>query len=357
MTKEFKPFTRDTLEDALTLVRERFPEHAQEILRQALENPSLPDGTGTGAIGYRDGRPVALQLGMPRKIFLGREHILGLAGGMTCKTLKGCPLSILLETIDRGCPLGGNVRMTFGNTCCSATSQMDEAGGSTLGPVSCTCFRYAVIRPLDFVSYVIRRKILKRDIPNWGEALPEGREWSQRFGDIEVRREFLLDMMSLTSFWTRYVKGNKGVVLSRSPRDLAWLFNDRIATSQCVFLGAYSGKDCVGYIILTSPVVSARRWYIGDMIAIHNDVRIIDFLLSSAKRFLRNCTPAFLFETIGFPMYVQNTIARHMPFARDAGCNYFSYSFTSQELGDRYDTMLNSADSWFFGPYDGDMCM
>lgn len=357
MTKEFKTFTRATLDDALTLVRERFPAHAQEIARQALENPSLSDGMGSGAIGYRDGRPVALQLGMPRKVYLGQDQILGLVGGMTCKALKGCPLSVLLETIDRGCPLGGNVKISFGNTCCSSTSQMDEVNGAILGPASCTNFRYAVIRVIDFVQYVIRRKIFRMGIPHWDDALPVGNAWSRRVGDIEVKREFSFCTESLSSFWTRYLRGNKGLVASRTPEELAWIFNDRLVKSQCVLLGAYTRNECVGYIILTSPSASARRWCIGDMIALRNDAEIISVLLSSAKRFLRRCTPAFLFETIGFPMCIQDTIALHMPFKRKVNCNFFSYAFADQDWKDRYSKLINSSVSWFFGPYDGDMCM
>ena len=357
MTTEYKPFTQATLDDALALVRERFPEHAQEMTRQALRNPYLKPGMGSGTIGYRDGRPVALHLGMPRKVSCGQEQIEGLIGGTTCKARKGCPLSVLLETIDRACVCGDADTLMFGNTCCSSTSQMDEAGGSTLGPVSCTYFNYAVIRPFDFLIYVIRRKVFKRAIPNWNDALPIGKKWRRQCGGIEVRRELSLDKSSLASFWSRYLQANKGVVLSRTPEELEWLFTDRLKTSQCVFLGGFCGAECVGYVILTTASAAARRWAVGDLIAIRNDEKIIDSLLVAAKHFLRCCTPAFLFETIGFPMHAQKTIQRRMPFKRDAGCNYFAYSFSTKSLNDRYFKLLNSSDSWFFGPYDGDMCM
>ena len=354
---EYKSFTQATLGDALALVRERFPEHAQEMTRQALRNPCLKPSMGSGMIGYRDGRPVALQLGMPRKVYCGQNQIRGLVGGTTCKALKGCPLSVLLETIDRANDCGDEDTLAFGNTCCSATSQMDEASGGNIGPISCTYYKYAVIRPFAFVAYVFRRKVLKLAIPNWKDALPRDKKWSRQCGMIEVRRELSLDRASLASFWSRYLQTNKGVVLSRTPEELEWLFSARLKTSRSVFLGAFCGGECIGYIILTAETPAARRWAIGDLIAIQNDEEIIDELLVSAKHFLRRCTPAFLFETMGFPMYVQKTFHRRMPFKRAAVCNYFAYSFSTENLRDRYSELLSSQDSWFFGPYDGDMCM
>ncbi len=357
MTKEFKTFTRATLDDALTLVRERFPAHAQEIARQALENPSLSDGMGSGAIGYRDGRPVALQLGMPRKVYLGQDQILGLVGGMTCKALKGCPLSLLLETIDRSCFTDDENTIYFGNTCCNATADMDSAGGSMPGPDSCSRYRYAMIRKFDFLRYVVRRKALKLSIPNWNPALPKGREWSCKIAGLEIRREMRLDQNALELFWSAYLKKNSGIVLSRAFDDLQWLFGDRIASSRCVFLGCRREGALQGYIILKTSTDAGRRWGIADMIATENDPKVIDTMLQAAKRFLKQCTKAFLFETMGFPVCIQPILAKNLPCSRAAACNFFAYTYANDALKRHCDAILNSPKSWFFGPYDGDMCM
>ena len=89
MVKEYKPFVRETLADVLPLVRQRFNEEACEITRLALKNPYLQQGSSSGAVGYKDGQPVAFQIEMPRDVYLGTERLHGLIGGMTCKAEKG----------------------------------------------------------------------------------------------------------------------------------------------------------------------------------------------------------------------------------------------------------------------------
>ena len=357
MLKEYKPLTWETLEDALTLVRARFPASAVDIVRRALCNPSLKNGDSIGMIGYRDGRPVALQMEMLRWLHFAGRRILGVIGGMTCKAVRGCPLSVMLETVDRSYAAVKDVQVFFGNTCCSATAQLDAQSGSRTGPDSCTRHRFAVLRPLRFVAYLVRRKILKLPIPDWASALPDNSGLSFTAGKIRIVRLDGFDTVLFGDFWESYLKRCEGLVLSRSVEELRWLFGDRVRSSRCVILGAMREDRLLGYVILTAESDAARRWAIGDLIAIGNDASVIGVLLKGAKKFLKCKTPAMLLETIGFPTFIQPMLGRHLPYSRSAGCNFFSYAFADTEVRSKCEKVLDSPQSWFFGPYDGDMCM
>jgi len=358
MTKTIKPFCEETLDDALDLVEARFGRGACAQARKILRNPLRKLCADAGAIGYRDGRPVCFQSAMLRRCYFGKKELLAVVGGMTCKVEKGCPASLLLETIARAeAPRLGSA-LNFGNSCCQATASLDEEGGGSRGPESCTRYLWRAIRPLACLSYAVRRKVLKASVPKWPAFNTLGTiDFSFSDECWTVRRNGIGDLAFLTPLMRRYLAFNKGFVCSRTEEEVVWMYGERIANGQAVVLSAAdSAGEAQGFIIFGSNA-AARRWIVMDWFAIRNDVRCLEVLLKAACRFLKLQTPAMMLEAGGFPTLVQPILQKYLPYVRETGVNAFSWGTADEALKMQLERTLDASESWFFGPYDGDLCM
>lgn len=358
---DVKPLIDETLPDAEQVVRSRFPASAIGILHKVMRNPMRKVCAEAGDIAYEDGRPIAFQAFSGREMFFGREHVRGNVGGMTVI----CAGASVEAMIDIGAAARKNRighEMGFGNTQCAATEKMAVKAKATLGPNSCCWYRYRPVRWLNFIWYCFSRKVLKRPIPDWPDFDAfRIRDFSVRFEDGEVQRLLSFDER-FDDFWSQYVATNQGLVCSRTVEELNWIFGEEVKSGQAVILGYFTRDRLDGYVILKSGSSAGRRWQIMDWIALGNDKKILDRLLAAGCRYLRKCTPAMLVESIGYPTFVQDILKRHLPFKRFAGNNFFSYGYRKHKDGDTTfkdacESVIDTEKSWFFGPYDGDMCM
>ena len=357
MIKEYKPFTEETLDDALSVIRERFPPSAEEIARKVLRNPLRKLCSDAGTIGYRDGRPVCFQANMLRRFYFGTKPVLGVAGGLVCKALKGCPLSMLMEVIDRSSNPRAGAAFTFGNSCCSSTADMYDNGGANAGCPSCARELWRPVRIVGCLGYVFRRKILRRPVPTWSAfntltcpAFDVHDEDLSICRALDVRTDFFDTLM------TDYLTTNEGVVASRTEDEVAWMFEDKIKDGRAVLLCATQGQKPVGYIVFGSDE-AARRWMLMDWFARNNDFSVLSKLLKVACTFLRKNTPAIIFETRGFPSFAQPILKRYLPFIQQKGVNFFTWSFLPNREIEGFKAAAYTDKSWFFGPYDGDLVM
>jgi len=357
MTKTYKPFTEETLDDALAVIRERFPPSAVDIAKKVLANPLRKLCPDAGTIGYRDGRPVCFQATMLRRLYYGKKEIFGQVGGLTCKVLKGCPLSVMLETIERAEMPRLDISIFYGNSCCAATANMDQSQGGCQGPDSCARSLWRPVRPLSCLLYVVRRKLLKRDVPNWPAFdTRQSADFSMAVGDLCITREMNVQSSFFDVLMTDYLQWNEGLVSSRTAAEVDWMFGSRIASGQAVLLCARRDETPVGYILVGSDE-AARRWRILDWFSVGNAGLVLDALLASASRFIRQETPGFMLEVRGFPDFSQEILRRHLPFTQQRGVNFFAWgspvaSLTTAVLQDGAEKK-----GWFFSPYDGDLVM
>lgn len=355
MIKEYKPFTEETLDDALSVVRERFPRSAEVVVRKVLRNPLRSIDSDAGIVGYRDGKPVCFQAHMIRRLYFGQAEVFGGVGGLTCKVNKGCPLSVMLETIDRAC-YRANEQLLFGNSCCAATAEMDEGTGSFPGPATCSRSLWRPIRFWDCLWYVVRRKIFKMPIPDWPKGdLGTGRNFESRMGDLCVKREGQITPDFFDALMADYLTTNRGLVSSRSAEEIEWMYGDKLRDDRALLLCARRNGRPTGYIMVGSDHC-LRRWVILDWFAVRNDLRCLEELLKSTCRFLRRYTPAFMIETRGFPSFVQPVLKKYLSFTQQRGNNYFSW-YVLPQYERECRAVADSAESWFFGPYDGDLHM
>lgn len=357
MKTEYKTLDESTARDVRELVETRFGKSALSILEQILRNPLRKLNSDAGAVGYRGGRAVCLQAEMLRRLYVGWEPIFGLVGGMTCKTRKGCPLRVLLETIDRAAvPKNGSV-MVFGNSCVESTAKLSAEAGGVVGPESCTRYLWRAVRPFDCLCYFLRRKILKLDVPDWKPFSTRGSlGFSLPTNGLAIRCVPQIDPCLFDGMMKRYLMGNRGVVCSRSAEELNWIFGERVKRGEVVVLGAFRAGELMGYLMMDGRK-EARRWEIKDWIAVNNDLHVLETLLKAACLFLKRLTPAMMLEVIGFEQRVQPILKRYLPHERGMGHNTFSWNAVDEAWRTRLNGELTSGEGWFYGPYDGDWCM
>ena len=358
---EVRPLTDDSLPDAEQVVRSRFPVSAIGILHKVMRNPMRKVCAEAGDIAYEDGRPIAFQALSGREMLFGSESLRGNVGGMTVLS-EGASVEAMIDIKAASVKNRIGHRMGFGNTLCAATEKMARKTKDLLGPESCCWYRFKPIRPLVFLGYCIRRKVLKLAMPSWTpfNSLATGDfVWTQ--GDVSVRRLFAFDP-GFDDFWQRYRETNLGLVCSRTKEELDWIFGDEVAKGTAALLATYRGADLVGFVVLKDESDAGSRWQIMDWIALRNEATLLDALLAASVAFLRERTPAMLLESIGFPTFIQPVLKRHLPFRRTAGNNFFSYGYRKRKtegkaFAEACEAVIDTPKSWFFGPYDGDMCM
>lgn len=358
---DVKELTDSTYSDAEKVVRNRFPESAVGILQKEMRNPMCRQHACVGDIAYDDGNPICFQAFVLRGLLLGARKCLGHVAGMTVLASEA-PVEALIDVKAASVSHRVDYEIGFGNTLCKATEKMAKRHKDKFGPVSCTYWRFNPIRKLSFLWYCFSRKVLKRPIPDWPDFDAfKIRDFSVRFEDAEVRRLLSFDE-KFDDFWSRYVATNQGLVCSRTVEELEWIFGEEVKSGRAVVLGYFTCDRLDGYVILKSGSSAGRRWQVMDWIALKNDKKILDRLLAAGCKYLRKCTPAMLVESIGYPTFVQDILKRHLPFKRFAGNNFFSYGYRKHKDGnttfkDACEAVIDTEKSWFFGPYDGDMCM
>lgn len=358
---EVKPLTEETQSDAQKVISARFPTSALVVLDKVLRNPARRICSEVGDIAYDDGRPVGLQALIGKKIYLGRCSSYANVGGLTV-LLEDAPVEAMIDI--KAASLKNRLKnlIGFGNTLCAATEKMARKAKDSFGPESSCWYRYRPVRWFDFGWYCFSRKVLKRPIPNWAkfDSLSV-KPFRWRFGDFVVERVLSFDSR-FDEFWSRYVESNEGLVCSRTVEELEWIFGDEIRNGRAVVLGLLEKGQLNGYLVLKDEGESGRRWQVMDWVALGNDAKRLNALLAAGCRFLKSRTPAMLVESIGFPTFIQEVIKKHLPFMRYAGNNFFSYGYRKpktegKEFAEKCEAVINTPKSWFFGPYDGDMCM
>ena len=351
----WRPFSDKTLADAEVVVRQSFGSDVVPLLGKILRNPALADirAQESGDIVYCNGEPVGFEALMPRRLYLRNRMYLGSVGSTMGLKPDVSPL-VLLSLMKRNIAQRCGSILWFANTANATSVKMNRhLGIRGCGPCTWDEIRYAVIHPFSFAAMILRRKVLRRCQKKAPElALPIRDELVMRTGALEIRRMVKFDVKMFDAFWCGYVKANKGLVSSRSAAELEWMFGDRLATGEDVLLVACEDGRVAGFTVLRS--CQGGWWRIADLIASGNDETILGALLKGAKRFLRKRTGAALLTSRGFPESAMCVIGKYLPNKRPTGGNAFLWKFYDTENTRDVGDVANDANSWFFGPYDGD---
>ena len=354
---EVKALTEETQGDAERVVHSRFGENGVAILRKAMRNPMRRVCVSAGDLAYEDGRPASLQGTILRKLHWCDEAIVGTVGGLTASIPGSSEAAYVDVQLASYKPKGGSV-IGFGNSANANSALVARKNKKIfLGPESCTRYLWRAIRPLECLSYFVRRKVLKSAMPRWK---PFGRlpdiAWDEECGGGRICRVREPTLEFFDVLMARYLKTNQGLVCSRTAEEIDWIFGEWIRTGEVVVLGAFDGEGPAGYILLKTDAF-AKRWKIHDWFAVENRADILEPLLASACRFLKKRTPAMMLEVEGFPTWVQPMLKKYLPQVREVGFNQFSWGSRDKEFKAKVMPIIDSPKSWFFGPYDGDECM
>lgn len=352
-----RPLTEETFNDAKSVVLARFSDSALGVLAKTMKNPLRRDCPEIGEIVYEEsGRAVGFRAANRRRMHFCQELLLGRVRGLTCR-LKDSSKEVMSALCEaqllnpRGC------KIAFSNTQSVPTEQRAIQMGATLGPKSCTRFLCCIIRPLRFFIYFMAKILLKKDaFKGQKGSLSNRSEFKYSVGNVIVERAHHIDKKFFDSLNEDYMKANEGIASDRDGESLSWLFENEVEHGQVVFLCARQNDAGVGYIALKADS-NASHWLVVDWFALKNDSGVLSVLLRSAKRFLKQCTPALVCKVIGFPEYVQPLLKKHFPFERKTNVNWFSYNFLDTALADKCSSAVIAERSWFFGPLDGDFCM
>ncbi len=352
-----KQFSEETIEDALSVVRDRFGDDACEQARLVLQNPLRRVCSSSGDVAYEKGVPVGFQAAILRRGVMGGQEFLCVVGGMLAMRRDASPVSLVSLMKSTIMPRGGSV-MFLANTSIPTSMKMNRLlGVDGQGCPSCGVVRFSVLRFGQFARFCLHGKL-----PKWMASV--GDVLGMIFSPLLLRRQrtrtksrrvMAIDHLGFDSFWKEYVSQADGIVLSRTAEELSWLFSNGLQQGRNVLLSRSDGDRIVGYIVLRAKDHAHSRWLIADWIALKNDCDILSDLLLDAIRFLRRNKSAVFLESIGFRSDVQGIIHRHLPFTRKAPNNSTIYKAFSPEV----ERELKKADhcGWFFGPYDGDRCM
>jgi len=332
---EYLSFTEKTQAIVRRLTDVAFLPESAALVAKLLANPLRRIDPDAGDLAVENGVTISFQAAIARKVVFEGRKIPAMTGGML-SSVPGTDPTIIFEIVEKSTlPRAGSV-FYFGNTACKAALRLNKLRGiSGVGPDSCAAQRLQPIHWMRFAWYMFLHKVFHR--PNLG-----GKEKRYQGGE---------KFDGLDEFWQRYVKNVTGLCSSRTLPELRWAFGE----DKYVILR--HGDDKVdGYIVLKSDD-TGNRWAIADWIALNNDEKILEDLLVAAKRFLKRKTHAMLFQTTGFPTFVQPILARHFKYSRPLNSNEFLYRFDDAALKEKVLPLMDTKESWFFGPYDGDACL
>ncbi len=353
MSTEIQNLSNKNLDAVKVLVSEMFSPESFSIVEQAMKNPLLkqyPD-VSLGEVAIKDGKPTAFRMAVLRRLYFGQRPILGVVGSTLCSR-KGTPGALLVGLLRRNIASRGGSEIFFTNTSCAASGKLNRAVGvKGQGPDSSTVDHVAIVRLLPALTYLLR-KALRRGIRQ--VSLPSVEKgFSVKISGCDITRVHDLDQSAIDEFWCKYLKGNKGLVCSRSGAEVDWMFGDRIRKGSIVLLQALRENVLIGYVVLNLNSDGAVR--VLDIIALGNDNAILKALLKASRKFIRTCTNHFLLKIAGYPPGHSEVFKSVFKFKRPFGYNPCLYKF---EKGSEIDlAQMTSSDSWFFGPYDGDLAM
>lgn len=355
---ELKPFTNATLDDAKYVVRSVFGENACNKLETIIRNPALEEvpGSDCGEVLYIDGKPAGFNAAVLRKVYYKNIPFWGISGSTLCLLPEARKEMACVDLMKKIVAPRFGSKMFFGNSANKKGLRITHAFGiDGRVPDTTAHKRIAVVRPFLFALYLLRSKVLKiREYSPSRRAIDYGKAKEIKISGFCVKVIESCSDGVFDSFWADYLATNKGYVCSRSTNELKWLWQERLVAGRILAAGAYLNGALRGYVVFAADV-TGRAWHVFDLIAIDNDRATISATLCGGLKLLKQITPATHCDVTGFPDFVQPAIAKSFRIRRNLSNNQFTWKFHASD-GPTFEE-LNSKNSWFFGPYDGDICM
>lgn len=175
---------------------------------------------------------------------------------------------------------------------------------------------------------------------------------AERISGYKVVQYCKIDIEKFSGFWREYLAENDGLITSREPARLSWLFNDSLAAGTVKIIAAEQNGEIKGYALI-------RRYHreegffnnhsLYDICALHNDVTVIKLLVRAAKR-LAGDDRGLLMMYVGALPNQDKWLSPYLP-----GCVKGDHSMIF--YGSRNKEIMQSIEErrgWFLGPMDGE---
>ena len=357
-----RPFDETTCADAKKLFAERFGAADASLLDFVLANPARARGEPCGLVGYDDKGVCSTVVLLPRRLYWRKQKLKGDVGVALARR-EDASREAFVEFLGRAFA-GETADVFFVNTAIPPSrKRVGEIIQTVDGPASCCELREWPLSPEPgFAARAIarvrsllgRRDAVPSSTPVCREAVNLGDGFAFEDG-VEYFREVSIGNEAFDSFWSDYLATNEGLVSSRTAAELRWMFQDQLASGESILLTLFEKGRLCGYVVCRRTDATAQCWRVADLIAIENDARRLERLLTVAANYLRLRLRVRYFQVTGYPDGIQPLLKKLFPKASPYGWNKCVWQYRNEKARALCGDWMHDGKSWFGCPYDGDM--
>lgn len=177
-----------------------------------------------------------------------------------------------------------------------------------------------------------------------------GRIAISRLRGFKIERAMSFDSDGYKSFWARFLDSNSGLVSSREPTRMKWLFDESLKAENIYLYFAIREGSVEGYVLVRRmPQLNGELFEVMDICAVGNNVSCLKSLSCRVKREVSKLGGSRL----NLYCYMDNVKDWFSGYTRklDQEC-----SLCRIDLPEIFNS-LKCGEGWFFGPLDGERCM
>ena len=164
-----------------------------------------------------------------------------------------------------------------------------------------------------------------------------------------------IDIEKFGGFWRKFLAENDGVVTSREPKRLAWMFDDSLAAGIVKIIAAEKNGEIVGYALFRRYLRKEgffNNHSLYDICALHNDATVLRLLVRAAKRLAGDDKGCLIMYVGALPKQDQWLLPFLPKCVKDDHSMIFYRSSNAEIL-----QSIEQAKGWFLGPMDGERCL
>ena len=363
MKTEIVPITCDNLSLLVRAGHKWGMSRSEGWFRRCLFDPTVDALTDDKCRGHvavdENGEPVAVQGCYYQPLYFRQEVVLGFTG-----TVLGADARFgedLVRVMERNRELSDKAPVKFGNCYASKRAVKVVKLFSRLQepPVrSCECRAGAATLAAYLVVAQRRilgvRNVLEQILVALMRPVDLLKESFGFTGGFDFVRYQSFDQEKFGSFWGRFLARNDGLVSSRAPERMRWLFDDSIRAGVVGLVAAERAGEIYGYVMIRrfSEPYRFKTFEIIDICAVDNDVNCLKALAYASLHLARQMGGLKVLFFGQVPKQEQwldsvYNVRRKTdhPFCLYRACRSDIAESLAQNKG------------WFFGPLDSVRCM
>ena len=177
----------------------------------------------------------------------------------------------------------------------------------------------------------------------------------ERISRYKIVQYNKIDIGKFDGFWHKFLARNDGMITSREPSRLSWLFDDSLAAGIVKIIAAEKDGEIKGYALIRrypreEGFFNNHSLY--DICAVDNDQAVLKLLVRAAKR-LAGDDRGFLMMYVGALPNQDKWLLPYLPTCIKGEHSMIFYGSKNKEIMQS----IEERKGWFFGPFDGERCM